>query len=544
MQRYDYDLGHFSATAGQLGRLQTLSVIPVVAGDTLSIDMDAALRLSPLRMPMTLDAKVEFCVFYDKYRHVYDELWVDMIKEGINQSTSIELPSYDINRWSEYPLEYLGGNGNISSGNSTVKKHYVASYNRIWNEYFRIPNVSGPYDEEYVIGEDIPQTAYYPPDVNSNGVVTKQELHNYVASQVSNFYSATQDGDSWLDNPANEGHPNRQIQTGYIAGLNTWLRDVCNTTFQVPVEWALWSADELSKQMQEERRYGRRCARLPQQWNTGLPEYSYTNDQFGSVDTSGGSFDLLDVAQATAQMKTEIDRDWFTKRYRDHIGDTFGAGGISIDADQRPELLLHDSVHLSGYDVDLTSLDGAGQTTGKSAGMFKIQMPNKYFNEHGTVWVMCLVRFPAIMQQDEHYLANNTLDYKTISGDPRVIDVMPPLDYSVGDVTSIQDNTVIGMRSFADWYRWQPNRIHNDFHDEMIFNDSQSGDGYPFIDGDQINWTNQNEIAYDAHQENGLNGYDGYFQSTRLGHWNCVARINAAAKRIIPPASKSINAGV
>lgn len=104
MQRYDYDLGHFSAVSGQLGRLQTLSVIPVIAGDTLSIDMDAALRLSPLRMPMTLDAKVEFCIFYDKYRHVYDELWVDLIKDGINAAQSIELPSIDADRWPQYPL--------------------------------------------------------------------------------------------------------------------------------------------------------------------------------------------------------------------------------------------------------------------------------------------------------------------------------------------------------------------------------------------------------------------------------------------------------
>lgn len=529
MQRYDYDLGHFSATCGQLGRLQTLSVIPVIAGDTLSIDMDAALRLSPLRMPMTLDAKVEFCVFYDKYRHVYGDLWVDLIKEGMNSASSIELPNIVADRWdgigdgAHYPIEYLAGNGMKTN----IKKHYVASYNRIWNEYFRIPNVTGPYADDYIIGEDVTDAGYHPADANQNGTITTTEFYNYMRNVVGLSMATV----------------NRRW-TGSYSGTEK-VRDENLREFGYS-ELTNYSSTNLALDAvsKEERRYGRRCARLPQQWNTGLPESGYTNDQFGSINTSAGSFDLLDIAQATAQMKTEIDRDWFTKRYRDHIGDTFGAGGISIDADQRPELLLHDAVHLSGYDVDLTSLDGAGQTTGKSAGMFKIQMPNKYFNEHGTVWVMCLVRFPAILQQDSHYLSNVTLDYNTIAGDPRVIDNMPPMDFTVGDLTSMTDSTVLGMRSFADWYRWQPNRIHNDFHDEMIFNASNSGDGYPFIDGQQINWTNQNEIAYDAHQENGLNGYDGYFQSVRLGHWNCIARINAAAKRIVPPASKSINAGV
>ena len=476
---------------------------------------------------MTLDAKVEFCIFYDKYRHVYDELWVDMIKDGINSASSIELPSIDADRWSEYPLEYLAGAGDIKSGSTNIKKHYVASYNRIWNEYFRIPNVTGAYAEDYIPGEDISAAGYHPADTNQNGIITGNEFNAYLLSlgmtqlAINRSHRGSFGGNNKVyDHVLNHfGYP----ELAYYEPTNTTLSDV----------------------IREERRYGRRCARLPQQWNTGLPEANYTNDQFGSVDTSGGSFDLLDVAQATAQMKTEIDRDWFTKRYRDHIGDTFGAGGISIDADQRPELLLHDSVHLSGYDVDLTSLDGAGQTTGKSAGMFNIRMPNKYFNEHGTVWVMALVRFPAVMQQDRHYLTSNVLDYKNIAGDPRIIDVMPPIEYSIGDVASTTEQTTsIGMRAFADWYRWQPNNIHNDFHDEMIFNNSESGDGYPFIDGNAINWQNQNEIAYDAHQENGLNGYDGYFQSTRLGHWNCISRINVGAKRIIPPASKSINAGV
>mgnify|MGYP000166403927 CR=1 FL=1 len=522
MERFDYDLSSYSAIAGQMGRLNTVACIPVIANDSIEIDTTVALRLSPLRMPMTLDAKVDFCIFYDKYRFCYPDTWESMIKEGLNAETNITLPTQTVDRWTQYPLEYLAGNGRSTE----IAEHYIKMYNRIWNHYYRIPNVSGEISEDYVIGEDVSPQGYHTPDTNQDGIVTYGELNTYLGSSTDSYFNRLYAFNSSINSST-------QVQTQHLDALGQ------------PLEWATNSTVDLQNQAKEERRYGRRCARLPQMWNTGLPADSYTNEAFAEVDIADDKFSLIDFAQARASLKTEIDRDWFTKRYRDHMSDTFGSSGVSIDADKRPELLLHDTHYLSGYDVDGTAGETFGSTTGKSAGMFQIKMPPKYFNEHGCVWIMALVRFPAIAQQDQHYLSNNTLDYKTISGDPRVIYNHQPIEFSVDDVFSGATNTTsIGMRAYADWYRWQPNNIHNDFHDEMLFNDSNSGDGYPFIDVTSIDFTDSNQIFYDAHQENGSNGYDSYFQSVRLGHWNMIARVNCQAKRIVPPASKSINAGV
>jgi hypothetical protein len=530
MQRYDYDLTHNAFCSGQLGRLQTLSVIPVIANDTISLDMDIAMRLSPLRMPMTLDAKVDFCVFYHKHRFVYEEDWINLIKDGVNQESQIELGELTIDRWPNSSVEYLAGFGRQTN----IKKFAIHGYNSIWNHYYRIPNVSEEIDTDFVAGEEIPSQTYHPWDTNQDSQISYEELADNYQSLSTHLRRNIQ------NMTANEKAQPVSQAFASQAGV-PWVYEY-NQNNEVTLE----------NQMLEERRYGRRCARLPQQWNTGLPSMAYNNEEFGDVDVVNGKFNLLSVAQARGQLKTEIDRDWFNHRYRDHMQDDFGSSGVSIDADKRPELLLHDSMYLSGYDVDGTSGETFGSTTGKSAGMFNIKMPPKYFNEHGCIWIMALVRFPSILQQDRHYLSNNVLDYKTIAGDPRLIEVMPPHEYQVQDITSCDTNTTtsIGMRAYADWYRWQPNNVHKDFHDFMgnsnLFDETQgtSGNGYPFINGNTINWLNQSEISYDAHQEDGRNGYDNYFQSTRMGHWFISSIIHTDAKRIIPPASQSINAGV
>jgi hypothetical protein len=46
--RNAYDLSHFSFSLGAIGSLQTLSVVPIVAGDSMQLDLQGVFRLSPL----------------------------------------------------------------------------------------------------------------------------------------------------------------------------------------------------------------------------------------------------------------------------------------------------------------------------------------------------------------------------------------------------------------------------------------------------------------------------------------------------------------
>src|SRR6266571_7588220 len=47
-ERMPHDLSHLGFLAGQIGRLITISVTPVIAGDSFEMDVVGALRLSPL----------------------------------------------------------------------------------------------------------------------------------------------------------------------------------------------------------------------------------------------------------------------------------------------------------------------------------------------------------------------------------------------------------------------------------------------------------------------------------------------------------------
>src|SRR5207248_2411443 len=55
-ERMPHDLSHLGFLAGQIGRLITISTTPVIAGDSFEMDAVGALRLSPLRRGLAIDA--------------------------------------------------------------------------------------------------------------------------------------------------------------------------------------------------------------------------------------------------------------------------------------------------------------------------------------------------------------------------------------------------------------------------------------------------------------------------------------------------------
>ena len=130
MKRTRYDLGHFSFSCGQVGRLQTLSFIPVVAGDSVGINLEGVFRLSPLRRNLTVDIMVDLFAFFVPYRHVYGQDWIDFILQGNDESIIFPTTELGANN-----IHYLG----VSNLTGSIPRWMTAGYNRIWNRYFRVP---------------------------------------------------------------------------------------------------------------------------------------------------------------------------------------------------------------------------------------------------------------------------------------------------------------------------------------------------------------------------------------------------------------------
>src|SRR5437763_14046965 len=83
-ERMPHDLSHLGFLAGQIGRLITISTTLVIAGDSFEMDAVGALRLYPLRRGLANDATADIFTIYVHHRHVYDEEWIKLMKDGVN----------------------------------------------------------------------------------------------------------------------------------------------------------------------------------------------------------------------------------------------------------------------------------------------------------------------------------------------------------------------------------------------------------------------------------------------------------------------------
>jgi len=420
MKRYPTDLSHFTVLSGDMGRLQTISSIPVIAGDSIQINFGAVFRMAALRRGLTLDAQVDLFAFYVKHRHIYGSDWEDFLKQGVDESVTLTAG----------PAQGTGHNymGFRPLGSGNYPLWQVAGYNRIWNEYFRAPSVAG--------------------DILSD------------------------------------------------SALVTGLRGVL---------------------------YGKLSGRLPTPWSTGVDgEPDATDREVAAVTV----LDILDLVNIQARYHTESQRTYFANRYRDIIREAWG-GKANVDSDERPTLLMRSKNTLSGYDIDGTSDASLGTYSGKSAATLRLNVPRRYFPEHGHIKIMALIRFPTIFQQESHYLNTKTNpSYLEFAGDPTLVGVQPPQKVTADQFFATSTTTDYGHVPYGQWYRHHPNYVHQAY---------ANVGGFPF----QFPFPGSAAAA----RYHVTNEYDPVFSSVQLGQWSSVGHVAMLANRVVPPAARSIFAG-
>lgn len=429
MDRYKHDLTHYSALGGKIGRLNTLSVIPVVAGDSFEAQIVSVVRLSPLRQALSIDARVDFYGFYIPYAQI-DSAFVTFMEQGYDESQTLATDTLTA-------THYCLGTGSGVVG--TIPKWLIAGYNRIWNRWFRVPNIT-----------------------------------------------TTERGDT---------------DEGATA---------------------------------EDQLFGLEVAHLPS-YLTPMeqPEVTTADYQLSLPVAGTATLDILDISRIKARYKTEIDRSYFGLRYDDIIKRLGGSYPESY-ADDRPELLFSERKWMSGQNVSGRAEGNLGDMVGRSEQLIKVNMPRKYFKEHGTVWIMAVVRYPVIVEGHSHYLVCNTQpSYKELSGDPAVINSEPPVQLYDSDFeqdlggASTDD---FGYYPYAQWYRTHPSNVHKTIYDLK---------GYPFLDHDDVSDATHDSRTYVSSED-----YDKVFATTAGGHWQAFTKLNLNAYRIVPPALSSIYAGV
>ena len=294
--RSPVDLSHLVFSSGKLGRLMTLSTIPVISGDSFSEEMVGSLRLSPLRRGLTVDSCVDILSFYVPYRHIYGQEWVDMMKEGVSSSPMSQVSTVPA---SYQNLSYLGvSSAGIYGQRTSLPKWLHDGYRNIYNNYFKIP---------------------------------------------------------YLDNSAP------------LDSLSTFVLN-----------------DE------ENHQYGARCQYLKSLWSTPAPlQMGSSLDRDISLPVSGavGTLNASELTSRLGEIQTDEERAMFAHRYRDVISNVFG-GKTTIDADQRPQLLMRSTFWASGYDVDGTSQESLGQFSGRVLQSFSHKVP-RFFCSRAWYYLDC-----------------------------------------------------------------------------------------------------------------------------------------------------------
>src|SRR5260370_38502235 len=97
---------------------------------------------------------------------------------------------------------------------------------------------------------------------------------------------------------------------------------------------------------QDDARYGWRCCRLKNIWTAPLPPETKLSRQMTTCTTS---IDIMGLQAAYASLHTDQERGYFMHRSHDVIS-PFG-GKASIEADNRPFLIIGHNLWPSGYDV-------------------------------------------------------------------------------------------------------------------------------------------------------------------------------------------------
>lgn len=159
--RNKYNLSHLAHVVGHIGRLQTISVIPVVAGDSINLSIDGVFRLATTRKEIVSEVQLDICAFFVKHRHVWGQEFIDAAKLGLQALPTLS-GGPAIPADSRDPF-FLG----IKQCGATLNKSLSFGHNFILQRYFAVPTTRGNGIRDW---DDM---NYYPSGVSSDAINTR-----------------------------------------------------------------------------------------------------------------------------------------------------------------------------------------------------------------------------------------------------------------------------------------------------------------------------------------------------------------------------------
>lgn len=129
ISRERYDLSHYSMMCGKIGQLQTFSVVPVLPGDSMQLNLQGVMRLAALRRNLYIDARVDLAAFFISHYNVYGDDWINFIKAGVDESVTFTGDTLAVNFHCIGPW-----------ATGVVPKWWSQGLPMIWNWFWRDPS--------------------------------------------------------------------------------------------------------------------------------------------------------------------------------------------------------------------------------------------------------------------------------------------------------------------------------------------------------------------------------------------------------------------
>ena len=191
---------------------------------------------------------------------------------------------------------------------------------------------------------------------------------------------------------------------------------------------------------------------LQKAWTRCRFDASPENSADYTVDTSGDSFDVRELAEMQARFRGAMKRDVLSyNRYMELVKEVYGADA-SREVDQVPIMLDQQEVGVNPREIPAT--DGASLGQWQSLFDFGIDhdIRGVVAPEHSIITYMLTVRFSAVTEAS-HPLATNRLNWHELTGDPEYLSAAPPQEVQKRELFQGDSSTSLGFLP-AGW-QWR-----------------------------------------------------------------------------------------
>lgn len=470
-RRHMFNLSHEHLTTFNMGELIPIYWEETLPGDKFSLGVESFLRFMPMISPVMHRINLRFYAFFVPNR-IISKNFEDFITGGEN-GTNNTPPLLNLsNAYSKLRLlNYLGYgdyDDNDSSVSLSVSPFPVASYYKIWNDYFRDQNL-----QDEVIIESNPTDGLVritlPTGFPDDGVLHKAWEKDYFTSSLP-----------WLQ----RGNPADLPITFGTSRVTTTIEDNGSKN---PLDFGTAAGGETAGEIGIANR-GTQNLVITNNLDTsqGYQLYPKNLSDFLQAETTmdeiEASFTINDLRRAEALQR------WMEKsarggsRYIEQIRSFFGV--VSSDARlQRPEFLGALSSPVSVSEVlQHSQTTSSGTPLGEMGGhgisasgnwIFR----NKFFEEHGIIMVLATVQprtsYYGNMIDRRLYKPDRFHyywpDFARIGEQPVFKGELYSKYTNIGGAVASFDKAIFGYQERYSEYKQRLNRISGDFEGTLDF---------------------------------------------------------------------------